>query len=106
MRQRFKFWMRTDLETESHIIRVLDNAKSRRKFTATIRDGVRLVHDLQNGRVDVLLELFPWVMTLVEQKTAPTPENLRLRPTPEPVVEIKKAKSGAAGRNFMKSLGI
>lgn len=43
----------------------LDNAvsdlKARRQLSSVVRDGIRLVLDLQAGRLDVLKELFPFV---------------------------------------------
>lgn len=35
--------------------------KRQRKFTPTLRDALRLIWDLQQGKTDVLMELFGWV---------------------------------------------
>lgn len=62
MRRRFFFWLDDDKDDEQSIIEMVKNLKHNRQFTATIRDGIRLVNDLRQGKTDVLLELFPWVL--------------------------------------------
>ena len=62
MRMIFKFWLDTDKPDESDLIGVIPEMKRRRLFTPTLRDGIRLIRDLRAGQVDVLTELFPWVL--------------------------------------------
>lgn len=60
-RKQFKFWLDANREDESAIGWYLDDLRKKRKMTATIRDAVRLLWSLREGRTDILLELFPKV---------------------------------------------
>lgn len=103
-----RFWLNQDVAKQMHLIDILREAKSRRKYHSMIRDGIRLVHDLQNGRLDVLLELFPWIMVYFEERAAQRGGNVRLAAIgdDEPVVEIRRvSEKGKGSRNFMRALG-
>ena len=56
-----KFWLDITKDTEDRLDEQIHTLKLERKFAGTIRDGIRLICDLRQGRVDVLFELFPWV---------------------------------------------
>jgi hypothetical protein len=60
-REKFTFWLNLLDEREFAIAELISELKRERKFASTIRDGIRLICDLRQGRVDVLFELFPWV---------------------------------------------
>ena len=60
-RFQFKFWLDCNKDDELLLAEEIDTLKQGRSFTATIRDGLRLILDLRAGRLDVLFELFPWV---------------------------------------------
>jgi hypothetical protein len=60
-RRLFKFWLNLYNDIEYEIAESLEYAKRRREYTGIIRDGIRLILSLRQGRVDVLLELFPWL---------------------------------------------
>lgn len=57
----FRFWLDMFKSEEAAIADQVEILKNKRSFTQTIRDGIRLVCDLRNGKLDVLFELFPWV---------------------------------------------
>ncbi len=61
VREKFSFLLNLRNELDFNLADEIHELKKHRQFTATIRDGIRLVVDLRRGRVDVLLELFPWV---------------------------------------------
>ena len=61
MRKKVSFWLDLNNSFEKLILQEVQYLKAKRIFTQTIRDGFRLIHDLRNHRVDVLLELFPWI---------------------------------------------
>lgn len=67
-RLRFVFWLDMLRPDELKLADKIELLKNERLFAKTIRDGIRLVVDLREGRVDVLRELFPWV--LEQQVTA------------------------------------
>jgi hypothetical protein len=84
-RPRFNFWLNMDKPEEKLIANKIKALKLETLFTATIRDGIRLVCDLRDGKLDVLFELFPWVRAeflqymrevTVEALPEPSPENL------------------------------
>jgi hypothetical protein len=60
-RQKFTFWLNLLDNHEFAIAELISELKRERKFASTIRDGIRLIYDLRQGRVDVLFEMFPWV---------------------------------------------
>lgn len=60
-RLRFTFWLDMLKPEELEIADQIEHLKNERSFASTIRDGIRLICDLRQGRVDVLFELFPWV---------------------------------------------
>lgn len=73
MRRRHFFWLDDNKPTEAVLINDIGKLKENRQYTRFIRDGIRLMIDLSQGKTDVLRELFPWV--LEEQKEADLPEH-------------------------------
>lgn len=71
-RRVFKFWLNLFNDTEYEIAELLEFAKRRREYTGIIRDGIRLILSLRQGRTDVLLELFPWLNTEIPTLPATT----------------------------------
>ena len=57
----FKFWLNLRKKEDEAIADRIEILKNNRLFTQTIRDGIRIICDLRNGKLDVLFELFPWV---------------------------------------------
>ena len=68
-----KFWLDIRKDDEDQLDEAINTLKHTRKFTQTIRDGLRLMLDLKRGRVDVLLELFPWVQAEFLSALQPPP---------------------------------
>jgi hypothetical protein len=62
-RLQFKFWLDVSKLDEESIADIIEKLKNARKYSAAIRDGLRLIWDLSQGKTDVLLELFPFVKT-------------------------------------------
>lgn len=56
-----KFWLDVTRDDEDHLDEYIHSLKLKRRFTQTVRDGLRLIRSLRNGDVSVLLELFPWI---------------------------------------------
>lgn len=57
----YRFWLNIAKPAEEVIADKIEILKNERLFSQTIRDGIRLICDLRDGRLDVLFELFPWV---------------------------------------------
>lgn len=60
-RLRFPFWLDMHKPDEAALADQIELLKNDRSFAVTVRNGIRLIVDLRAGRLDVLLELFPWV---------------------------------------------
>lgn len=75
-RLQYKFWLNQYDEEEKLVSEIIEWLKTERDFTKAIRDGLRLIWDLRNGRVEVLLELFPqireWLSTPEPPPNDPT----------------------------------
>lgn len=46
---------------DAHVEDLIDQLKTDRKFSQTIKDGIRLIVDLREGRFEVLFQLFPLI---------------------------------------------
>lgn len=64
-RIQFKFWMDANRDDERPLGEYLWQLRKKRKLTRTIRDAVRLLKSLQEGRADVLLKLFPNIENMI-----------------------------------------
>jgi hypothetical protein len=62
-RKRVTFWLDFAKREEDSLGELIETLKEERKFAKTVRDGIRLICDLRAGKLDLLLELFPWVKT-------------------------------------------
>lgn len=60
-RLRFPFWLDMQKKEEADLADTIQELKDQRAFASSVRDGLRLIVDLRAGRLDTLLELFPWV---------------------------------------------
>lgn len=55
-------------DTLELIERLKQSRKRDESFTSTFVDGLALMADLRGGKMDVLMQLFPWVLTAIEQE--------------------------------------
>ena len=81
-RKTINFQLDLNKPDEQAIAQHIQELKRERGYSKAIRDGIRLIVDLRNGRLDVLYELFPWVL----QQTASQTESL-------PVEALEKVAS-------------
>jgi hypothetical protein len=68
LRVTYRFWLDAMKDAELELGQEILLLKKRRKFQTTVKDALRLVIDLRAGRVDVLLQLFPWVRDVITQE--------------------------------------
>lgn len=61
LRVQYRFWLDAMKDAELELGQEILVMKKRRKFQTTVKDALRLILDLRAGRVEVLLELFPFV---------------------------------------------
>ena len=68
-KRRFKlqymFWLEPDKPEHDALIDIIESLKEDRAFAPVVRDGILLEADLREGRVDVLLELHPWIASVI-----------------------------------------
>jgi hypothetical protein len=67
-RMRFTFWLDLLKTDEADLAALIEQYKEARAFVGAIRDGLRLISDLKQGRVGVLLEIAPWVQEYFQPK--------------------------------------
>ena len=99
-RKLFHFQLDLNKPDEREIAHEINELKQKRSFSRTVRDGIRLVLDLRKGRVEVLQELFPWVLEQAifapEETPIESSEDL-LKSQIEHLEELKRLiSSGAA----------
>lgn len=58
-REKFSFWLDTEKEEEQLIADTIVELKQERAFSRTVRDGIRLIYELERGNLDYLFELYP-----------------------------------------------
>jgi hypothetical protein len=75
-RLRFTFWLDMHKKDEALIAEQIESLKADRTFASTVREGICLICDLRAGRLDVLLELFPFV---AERLKSPSDSALQAR---------------------------
>ena len=60
-RLQYKFWLDLNKAEESELADIIADLKQERTFSRVVRDGIRLMVSLMQGRLDLLLALFPGV---------------------------------------------
>jgi hypothetical protein len=73
------FWVDLNKPEQAWLAERIVELKSQKSFARTVREGIRLVCDLRQGKTDVLRELFPWVL---EQDTVEKEGTDRQTPAP------------------------
>lgn len=74
-RYRFPFWLDTNKDEERLLMELIGELKRKRRFAKVVRDGIRLVVDLREGRIEVLTELFPWITERLSNAPVKVTEN-------------------------------
>jgi hypothetical protein len=74
-RKMVKFWLDMKHADQQEISVIVEDLRQRRQLARTIRDGIRLVCDLRAGKIDVLMELFPWVKDALQPDRVISTEN-------------------------------
>lgn len=108
-RSQFKFWLDVNKPDEEALAVLCEDLKRRGLYTKTIRDGISLVEDLRDGRLDVLFALYPWVkeLTIYGQggalRPAASPISY-LEPDEDIALAVTHASGEDATDNFLDSL--
>ena len=67
-REKFVFWLRKDKPGEVYLIDLVYYLKSKREFSSTIRDGLRLIYALRQREWDVLFDMFPALSADIDKR--------------------------------------
>ena len=70
-RLRFTFWLDIHKPDEQALSETIETLKTKKLFAKTIRDGIKLVCSLMDGRLDLLFSLYPWVREEFEKRSTP-----------------------------------
>ncbi len=108
-RSQFKFWLDVNKPDEQVLAALCEDLKRRGLYTKTIRDGISLVDDLRNGRLDVLFTLYPWVKELISYGqggvlASPVSPTIYASPDEEIALAITHSSGDDATDNFLDSL--
>jgi len=57
----YNFWLDINKPEEEVIADNIEHLKSSRSFAKSVRDGIRLICELKQGKTDFLFQLFPWL---------------------------------------------
>lgn len=97
-RQRFCFWLNTSDKDDLEVFQIIEELKIARKFTSSIRDGLRLLQELSKGKTSLLFDMFPTIRdVLYAQMEADVLERLGVdkdREVVQHIVELKGILSG------------
>lgn len=78
-RKRMGFWIDYGKDDELIVAETIDTLKKQRKYQRAIFQGIQLIASLWEGRVDVLLTMFPWIADTICQNAPPTDDINDLR---------------------------
>lgn len=60
-RLRYSFWINVLNPMEELVADEIERLKNKRAFASAVRDGIMLISELREGKIDLLLKLFPWI---------------------------------------------
>lgn len=109
-RGRFNFYLNFQKDDELLVAERIDDLKRRRSFTSVIREGIIIISELREGRVDTLLAHYPWIVDVIKAPQPP-PDDGDLRREIADLKRIMLERGGAslppppAGYPQMKQAG-
>ena len=68
-RLKYEFWLEPGKPDHDLVADQIELLKNDRLFASVIRDGIMLISELRQGRVDLLLHLFPWVKEELQKQS-------------------------------------
>lgn len=74
-RGRFNFYLNFQKDDELLVAERIDDLKRRRSFTSVVREGIIIISELREGRVDTLLRLYPWIVDVIRTPEPPPPHD-------------------------------
>lgn len=85
-RKRIEAWLRLDKPEECDLLdTIIPELKAQRAYSAAIRDGLRIMWELRQGKTDHLLKLFPFLREALQGYTPTSTTNPICLPDLSPV---------------------
>lgn len=72
-RYKIQFWLNSQKPDELTVADTVAELKLQRSFSAVVRDGIMIVNELRQGKIDLLLKLYPWVADKINELAPPPP---------------------------------
>ena len=92
-RKRIEAWLRLDKPEECDLLNtIIPELKAQRAYSAAIRDGLRIIWELRQGKTDHLLKLFPFLREALQGYT-PTPASNPIRFPDLPPAEVRPSRA-------------
>lgn len=73
-RKQITFLLDLAVGRDKETLEIISDMKSKRTFRGSVIMGIRMVHELRQGRVDTLLKEFPQVVEWLQVKFNPPPD--------------------------------
>ncbi|MBZ0300996.1 MAG: hypothetical protein K8J31_14710, partial [Anaerolineae bacterium] len=70
-RLKYEFWLEPGKPEHDSVADRIELLKSDRQFSSVIRDGIMIISELRQGRVALLLHLFPWIKEEIQKQSSP-----------------------------------
>lgn len=75
-RKRIDFFLDMVKKDDRVVSRIIKNLKKERAFSQAVKDGIMVINELRQGKIDLLLKLHPWIVDKIHQQfPPPAPSN-------------------------------
>jgi hypothetical protein len=68
-RLKYEFWLEPGKPDHDIVADRIEVLKNDRLFASVIREGIMIISELRQGRVDLLLSLFPWIKEEIQKQS-------------------------------------
>ena len=105
-RKRMGFWIDYGKDDELIVAETIDVLKKQRKFQRAIFQGIQLIASLWDGRVDVLLTMFPWVADVICQNSTSNDDINEMKARLERMERLLQQQSSSSNIPDTREYGI
>jgi hypothetical protein len=101
-RYKIQFWLNSDKIDELNVADTVAGLKQQRSFSSTVRDGIMIVNELRQGKIDLLLKLYPFVMDAITA-LIPPPEPPPMPDNADLIEQFRRMLEQQQGRGIADS---
>ena len=76
-RLKYVFWLEPDKREHEIVADQIERLKNERSFAGVVRDGIMIISELRQGKIDLLLKTFPWIADEILRRTSPVETDLQ-----------------------------